>query len=194
MKRIPIVMALSALLFACWEDDTSLDFSLPAKTQIGKNTFGCILNAHVWTNYGQVCFPFAGGCRENTVAIYRPANLGGLELYTDRVLKKIGAIISSESIHFSLNGNFNATGNYNIRYIDNARDIIYRDNSTEKIYSCIPDRETFTLQVTKLDTIQKVISGEFSGTLFSVIYTPMKQMDMSDSVVLTEGRFDLKLK
>lgn len=194
MMRITRVLIISVLLSSCLGDDTDFDFSLPKPTQEGKNTFGCILNDHVWINYGKQCFLLADGCHENLIAIYRSANNGRLDLYADRVIRKKGSLVSSETISFSLDGNFNAAGNYSLRYVDHVSDIGYRNNLTEKTYGCLPNRETFTLQITKLDTLEKIISGKFSGTLFNIIYDPLQSRPGTDSITIRDGRFDVRFK
>ncbi|HWY34933.1 MAG TPA: hypothetical protein VNX68_09820, partial [Nitrosopumilaceae archaeon] len=44
------------------------------------------------------------------------------------------------------------------------------------------------LQISKLDTVNKIVSGTFAFTLYGVI-----GIDTLDSVVVTNGRYDLQL-
>jgi hypothetical protein len=170
-----------------------MDFTLPAKTQTGQNTFGVNLNSSVWTLYGQYCI-FPSGCGDNPSGIYYSTNKGSLLLTVDRVLKDKSKVATSETFNFSFDSNFNSSGIYDVKLTENYSNITLRDNLTEKTYSCIPDRPTIVLNVTKLDTTNKIFSGEFSGTLFSIGKGSLSELNLSDSIVLTDGRFDIKLK
>ncbi|MDQ3536276.1 MAG: DUF5025 domain-containing protein, partial [Bacteroidota bacterium] len=76
---------------------------------------------------------------------------------------------------------------HNIKFIDNFSDVYFRDEITGKIYSCTDTRETFQIRISKLDTTNNILAGEFSGVLFN-------KVDITDSIIITDGRFDLSLK
>src|SRR4249919_2453575 len=104
-----LLILLTVVIFSCKKDDTGVVFSLPAKTQSGQNTFGFLLNSSVWTNYGQVCFPFAGGCKENLSGIYYN---GDIHIDADKVLYKNGSWNTIENIDLDLTTNFRGPQTY----------------------------------------------------------------------------------
>jgi hypothetical protein len=55
-------------------------------------------------------------------------------------------------------------------------------------YSAIPNYSPGSVNVTKLDTANKIMSGTFSFNLYTYIGQDL------DSVVITDGRFDLKFQ
>jgi hypothetical protein len=85
MKKLLAIGIIIISLTSCRKDATEAAFALPQTTQTGQNTFGFLLNTSVWTNYGQVCFPFAGGCRDNLSGIFYK-NDGDILINTDRVI------------------------------------------------------------------------------------------------------------
>jgi len=187
MQKVINFLLVVFLLTSCRKDETSLNFTLPDKTQSGKNTIGFNLNGNVWTKYGQRCFLFNGGCKENPATIYRTSNNGDIIFYSDRILYKEGVLKNSETFGFYKYQNFSTTSIHNIKFIDNFSDVYFRDEITGKTFSCISTRETFQIRISKLDTTNKVIVGEFSGILFN-------KVNASDSIIITDGRFDLSIR
>ena len=54
MKKISFVLLIICCVISCKKDKSSPPSSkpiLPAETQVGKNTFGCLLNGEVWLPY-----------------------------------------------------------------------------------------------------------------------------------------------
>lgn len=100
MKTTSALLVIIICFFACRKNDTNVTFTLPQKTQSGQNTFGFLFNTAVWTNYGQVCFPFSGGCRDNLKGMFY-RNDGDVSINADRVLYKEGKLTSSESFYIN---------------------------------------------------------------------------------------------
>ncbi len=152
---------------------------LPPMTQEGKNTFGCVVNGEVWTPYYQCgLINFLTQCEElhTVVTPFDTASKLRYEfnLFTSR---KIGQGSFSS---FIITTGILKTGNMDSSFVVtfNKDSIVY--------YPRYPLNRTFNaLTVTKLDTINQIISGTFYFTMYSN-YNPT-----GDSVVITDGRFDV---
>ncbi|HEX2630259.1 MAG TPA: hypothetical protein VHM26_14630 [Chitinophagaceae bacterium] len=142
-----------------------------------------------------MCFPFGSGCRENLRGYFQRSN-GQIEIGADRVLHKEGVQNSREDIHLTLRTNFRGARSYSAIANDTIG-FYYRSSERanqwqEKWYALPTINPDFTIVLTKVDTTQKILSGEFSGKLFRLDY--MTNMIIpTDSIIITEGRFDLKL-
>lgn len=190
-----LFLALAWLLSSCIKDDSGLSLVLPAKTQSGQHTFGFLLNAGVWTNYGKVCFPFAGGCRENLNGWYYPSD-GDISITADKVLYKNNAWSTQENIELNLSTNFRGAGTYSTLRKDTIG-VAYsfsEPRQPDKTYLLSASNPVFTIVITKIDPLSKTMSGEFSGKLFRRISEESFATSTTDSIVISEGRFDLRLK
>ena len=190
-------MPLIVMLFvisSCKKDDTNITFSLPAKTQSGQNTFGFLLNKSIWTNYGQVCFPFAGGCRENLRGTYYPSD-GDIHISADRVLYKNNSWDTKESLDLYLTTNFQGAATYSTLTNDKIGIAYFfsEKGQPDKTYLLPLTNPAFNIVITKIDTLAKIMSGEFSGKLFRRISDMTFATSGTDSLIFTDGRFDIKL-
>jgi hypothetical protein len=194
-KYVNIFILLSLILASCKKDDTGVIFSLPAKTQTGQNTFGFLLNSSVWTNYGQVCFPFAGGCRENLSGAYYATD-GDILLSADKVLYKNGSWNTSENFDLILSTNSRGPGTYST-FTNDTISVGYwftEKGQQQKTYLLPRSNPAFTVTITKIDLALKVLSGEFTGKLFRRLSDTSFATSITDSIIISEGRFDIKLK
>lgn len=180
-------------MVSCKKDDTGVNFSLPEKTQSGQNTFGFLLNSAVWRNYGQVCFPFAGGCRENLSGLYYRSD-GDINIWADKVLFKNGSWNTIENFNINFSTNFRGSGTYStltndtlgITYFFSERGI------PKKTYLLSQTNPTFAITITKIDTTGKILSGEFYGKLFRRLSDSSFATSITDSIIVNDGRFDIK--
>ncbi len=188
-------MLISILVFSCKKDDTGIDLSLPLKTQTGRNTFGFLLNSQVWINYGQVCFPFAGGCRENLSGFYYSSD-GDIHLNADKVLYKNGSWSTNESIDLNLTTNFRSIGTYSTLTNDTIGVAYWYSErgQPKKTYLLSQTIPTFSIAVIKIDTVNDILAGEFSGKLFRRISDTSFATSTTDSIIIENGRFDIRLK
>ena len=194
-NSLVLFLALALSLSSCKKDDSGLSLVLPAKTQSGQQTFGFLLNAGVWTNYGKVCFPFAGGCRENLNGRYYPSD-GDISITADKVLYKNNAWNTQENIELKLSTNFRGAGTYSTLTKDTIG-VVYtfsEPRQPEKSYLLSASNPVFTIVITKIDPLSKTLSGEFSGKLFRRISEESFATSTTDSIVIRDGRFDIKLK
>ncbi len=194
MRYVLLIFIAITCTIACKKDDSGIIFSLPAKTYTGQNTFGFMLDNLVWTNYGRVCFPFAGGCRDNLKGYYY--NDGDLTINADRVLHKGGIWNTSESVSIYLKTKFKGTITYSTLTNDNigvyySYSEIHKKN---KVYVAASINPNFIVSLTKIDSTNRIISGEFSGVLFNKSQDTTNTISKTDSIIIREGRFDIKMK
>ena len=150
---------------------------LPAVSQEGKNIFGCKVNGEIWIPYFQ-CTVFTGPCKELGIDVYSHDTLSFLPLnFILTVRNTAGSDTSFSSFDmYTVGAGISGTGNI----IDSVK-LIYTNRLTQ--YSNLsPNRTTGVLNLTKLDSINHIMSGNFSFTLYNV---------NGDSVVVSDGRFDL---
>jgi hypothetical protein len=196
MKRVIGIACLLLLgLYSCRKDDTETVFSLPEKSQSGRKTFGFLLNTSVWVNFGQVCFPFAGGCRENLSGIYNTSN-GAIQIFADKVIHENGSWKTIETIELNLATKLQGTKTYSTLHQDEMSvGYSYSEKGQlQKSYFLPAGNPSFTLTVTKIDTVRGILSGEFSGKLFRRLSDTTFNTSLTDSIILRDGRFDLQLK
>ena len=193
IKYVCLFFSLTLLINSCKKDDTGVTFSLPAKTQSGQNTFGFRLNSTIWTNFGKVCFPFAGGCRENLFGIYY-SNDGDIQITADKVIYKNNARDTEESIDLNLSTNSRGARTYSTLTNDSIG-VTYslsEAGQPDKTYLLSESNPIFTLVITRIDPVAKIMSGEFSGKLFRRISDASVATSTTDSIVVNDGRFDVK--
>jgi hypothetical protein len=195
MKTLLAIVVTIVCLTSCKKDDTGVSFTLPQKTLTGQNTFGFLFNSSVWINYGQVCFPFAGGCRDNLRGIFYK-NDGDILINTDRVIYKNGNLFSSESFEITLKTKFNGIRTYSTLANDTLSiAYLYKTNSSIDTMYILPQiNPIFSIKITKIDTTNNILSGEFSGKIFKRIDYTNFATSLIDSINVNDGRFDIKLK
>lgn len=156
---------------ACKKSGVSEFSKLPAPTQIGANTFGCLVN-------GKAFLPSSGGYSSppKLAADYSPSPTGGLTIYArNKSDNGVYTLVSlktdslsveeGQTLHLSTRapgnavGFFSAGGNY-----------------------MTGQGATGTLTITKLDLVNKIISGSFD----------FEAKDTAGNLVkITDGRFDV---
>jgi len=170
-------LSLAILIFFGQGCDRTPDLDLPAQSTTGANTLGCLINNRVWTNYGTRCYTF--GCDDSNLR----ANLFKTSDGKHEFLVYADYTVRSKRIFQSLN-----------LYIPDLTGVGDFDLSEESIVfiaadgddnTFINDVGTGQLRILRYDTINSIVSGEFSGTLTSKI--SKKKLD------ITEGRFDVKI-
>ncbi len=160
--------------------------TLPPITETGANTFGCKINGQVWLPYWR-CIDLVAGANELAYNIQ--------PIYTTSSLPIFISIFAGNST----NGQSGFTFQQNPSYSDhiygtgNIIDsvIIHYTLGSGTVYTNYqtnPDQNTPRyLQISKLDTVNKIVSGTFAFTLYGII-----GINTPDSVVITDGRFDLQ--
>lgn len=182
--RAILVILLSAtfLLNAmCKKDRPDPPAVLPPITQFGANTFGCKVDGDVWVPYYK-CGGSGNPCGEISVDVRSLNTQNKLPVQIDL---NIGRRTKDNSQSFFQINTLNNTGIFTVgEKIDSIEFKYVKPGSLEYFES--PGRNsTRHFLITNLDTINKVISGTFEATLYRSI---------TDSVKITEGRFDLKFQ
>lgn len=166
------VLCLYIMLFllgcsACKTDVLNPKEELPAATQEGKNTIGFLVDGNIWLPKGGFNFPAMNGFYENG-SLYLRANRTGGE-----ALNQFGID----------HGYITGLGTFNLYPSDNKRFIstfFYIDGKSKYITSSVSSGE---LNITKLDSINEIISGTF---YFDAVN------EAGEIVEIRDGRFDLK--
>ena len=153
---------------------------LPPATQVGANTFGCLVNGKAWTPKGW------DGRQPNFFVIVDPSYRNGdfsLRTYKLNNDTYENYTINSDSIR--------STGTYIISDVANTRVIFTKGNAdlsqiTCKIYYNGNYNRKGFLKISRYDLQSGIVSGEFECTLYDRAIT-------CDTIKITHGRFDYKL-
>ena len=183
MKRtysLIFILSLSILLFTslkCRKDKNEAPDTLPPITQTGANTFGCKVDGKIWVPYAKCGFG-NNPCGELIVDIFK--------ISQNQV--PVGINIGPGKFENNLLSYFTISSPTNIGIygigdkIDSVEIKYIKPGSIE--YFEIPGTGPANyFVITKLDTVNKIISGLFEATLYR---------SFTDSVKITDGRFDLK--
>jgi hypothetical protein len=149
---------------------------LPPATQIGANTFGCLVNGKVYIPKG-----YSGNGSSNPVKIYEFGFNG--RPYLDF---KGYQIVNSEYKGFAFIGfsNLDHLGNYT-----NPADFNFSFGWTDVIGTCGTVAFDTTIKkwgsgiITRLDVPNRIVSGTFNCKFKTL---------QCDTVFITDGRFDIK--
>ena len=141
---------------------------LPPETQTGQRTFGCLVNGQAWTPAGN---PFGGPIftaqyfnQQLTISAGRTATIGG---------QRIDQGIEINAKKVQQRGTFmlvDSTNNF-ANIIDLVKNCTYYTK---------PVRPG-TLEITRLDLVNRIVSGRFAFTL---------ETPGCGKIVVTDGRFD----
>lgn len=163
---------------------------LPPITQTGANTFGCKINGQVWVPYYR-CDSYCMGCVELAYNIHP---VYSTNMFPLRFAMQAGKSENPYSGIFSI-GPASLRGLttpdlsyvYSIGNVADSMNIHFFTNSGD--YTPQYGNSNNIFQITKLDTTDKIISGIFSFTVYEFSGTNF----LKDSIVITDGRFDLKI-
>lgn len=176
------------MLFSC----TKIDFPLvlPAETQTGANTFGCLVNGEVWRV--KTDKEKRKGFEEGVTAFIQDSvlHIQAVDNGTDDIANYLIVIfvnLKSPARPFSTIDTINYLDLHD--YAHGDKSAWYR--SCRDCFSCTtctgypgPDqKDSGIITITRLD--DKIVSGRFEGKLLNYL---------GGSAILTEGRFDIKLK
>ena len=181
MKNIYIFSVVIAFLFcaSCKKDQPPNVLppdTLPPITQTGANTFGCKINGQVWVPYYPCIDTYWNGAVELEYGFNSPNKNSVLPMGFGMIAQ------NSNDQNFLTIGTIGTIiyGKGNI--IDTSLSIgFFNDTGYYRLLGGDPNN---IFQITKLDTVNKIVSGIFSFTLYA---------SFSDSVVITDGRFDLQI-
>ena len=160
--------------------------TLPPITQTGANTFGCKINGQVWVPYYPCEDTWWNGAVELSYNIHPVYSTGMFPL-------RFALLAGKEEDPFSgflnlspayLTGPATSDGSYiyGTGNVADSMEINFAIDAGNYWNSYGNPNDIF--QITKLDTVNNIISGIFSFTLYS---------SPSDSIIVTDGRFDLRI-
>ena len=146
---------------------------LPAITQGGLNTFGCLIN-------GKAFVPGGGGVLSNVFSvIYDPTFQGGYlaisAKYYFGATNRQSVDLGADTIHSVGTYNLQLRSRYGIYYVDTRTSCSF--------YTLYDPPLSGTLIITRFDTITRIVSGTFS---FKVTTAACGTIDGTD------GRFDVR--
>jgi hypothetical protein len=169
-----ITITCTSMMCEC-DDKTTYEPQLPPETTTGANTFGCLVNGKVWLN-GGVGFPnyslAISQLSENWLIIIAKNNYGdtisgfGINIKINPIIEKKYSLDTANCfIYFSKISN------------NNGGTCIWSKEESSFI-----DAIGF-IELTRFDLSNGIVSGRFEVTLYRT---------ECDSIVITQGRFDLK--
>ncbi|RIH65998.1 hypothetical protein D1164_06955 [Mariniphaga sediminis] len=177
-KRIySFIMFFAFILFtagSCEKEDE--DPQLPPVTQTGEDTFGCLVNGDIWLPELVIAFPTQPRVSAKLVREF------GYRMW------EIGANQGAESsFYFGIHEDSLKVGKVNI-----STDEVYGRGIGLHYFSKNYEMTSFAWQkglpvqftITKLDTVNKIVSGIFSFDAINM---------SNDTVKITDGRFDIKI-
>ena len=182
-NRYLLLLSLVPLLgMSKCEKEPAPEFTLPPPTQTGANTMGFMVNGRAWQSYGVRCT--LAGCDTNRIrsefskrGLYFTLNAGQTARDVDEFFR-----LALDSITRA--GTFRAFTNQPGAPYRASRSLNFADELTRDYYSTTrPSSATFV--ITRADTIQRILSGTFEGTLRNLV-------DSTKSVTITNGRFDVR--
>ena len=161
--------------------------ALPEATQTGKNTFGCLIDGQAWipspSGSGAMgSKPISGG--------YMNAPTGAPSSYGNNNVW-VNAYNGSEVISLYIR-NVNKTGTYPLNfntqpapanlYPQNYAGFTRYNNASGGDYFMTTSNYTGTVEITRADTVSKILAGRFSFVGIN---------NMGETISVTDGRFDL---
>lgn len=177
LPRFSFFCFCTFLLSSC-EPEVEPILALPEASQTGKNTLGFMLDNEVWVAYGKRCF------------VTSPCNYGKPSVFCGKNGNKVRWDFSAGLFTIEKNDylyiGFENLQQIGVYALDTAkRDdylniTIQRSNKEDEQYKA---QHGFTFNISKLDTLNKIISGTFQGTLISM-------KDSTKTKQVKEGRFD----
>jgi hypothetical protein len=175
----PLLITSTLLLVCVCCKKNHLPATLPSITQEGKNTVGFSLNGEVWLPYYK-CNLGANPCGEIS-ARYGPP-YGPNNIIAFQVARQRNGALSALTINslFPITTIGNKYDSINIEFMGENSS----GNNNEWSKSYIGPAGSF--EITRLDSINKIISGIFSFTLF-------ESNGSGRSIQITEGRFDFRM-
>jgi hypothetical protein len=183
MKNTFLLLSCCLFLIACDScknpDDTAmvcigLNKPMPEATTSGKNTFGCRINGETWVAYTDSFDALLGGDKELDVRYRYYDNLGNAQIQASKKIAELECDTFNQffTLHI-INAKEGVTQfTYNSSLIDWELGISYK-----------LDTLSFNeVNITKIDTVESILSGTFKFQLIST--------DFQDTLQVTEGRFD----
>ena len=164
------------LITACKKDKNTLSNILPPITEEGSNTFGCLIEDEVYVPViRRISWSIPGPQVEPIEFIFPQYPDYFFRVSTVRIVSKSDELMDAE-VKFMVDSCVIKPGIYRFSHVS-----VYYKNDVYTSYSIDND----SLVITKIDTINNIISGQFNANLTDVA-------TYSKTLHITNGRFDLK--
>lgn len=174
MKKALSIISLLFILASCKKDVDEL----PPATQTGAHTFGAKVNGEFWVPQGFGIVPTASKLE----AHFAP----GDDFYINA--RNFGSSPTETEFEIFIKG-VNAPGTYILDKprsgITNSYAYYVKRTMTPENEWVTNDQYTGTVNITKIDTVNKFVSGTFQFTAINLYNAPQP-------LSVTEGRFDVK--
>lgn len=183
---LPLALFLSACELQVIEDPTPIDPPpppidynvLPPATQEGLNTFGCKINGKVWVPR---VLPYGITIRDIDVLVSEKNMTGGVAITCTLVDPSLGLdewmSMSGGKTYFKPGTRCGS---------DEHVSLLYRSDDGQRFSSTYHLNDSNCVTITKIDTINNIISGTFKFTVHR------DSINLNDKIEITDGRFDLK--
>lgn len=166
VQRALLVLIVLMMLLGCDRNpigpsSSNIDTTLPPSTTIGNNTFGCILDSKLWLkeNYSSISGDYGHG--------YMVITMKRNELKNNDII-----MIRTPNNSVFMPGIYNFDSDNINAYYRKGESYYYTNDSLGGI-----------LEITKLDSINFILSGKFK----------FKALNLNNNVVkIDSGRFDVK--
>ncbi len=198
MKYLLFITLIFISFESCKKD--KYDILLPPETTHGNNIMGFLYNGNIWESISKkpglifrtLTIDTLISCKyyHDTSNIYLP-----LQINASMFVKDFNNKISNNSkIEIGLSNIFQPSGTFNFDTLLRGNRVFFTNYLNYKFYSNF--QNSFGLTLTKIDTVSKIISGKFSGTLYSSTSNPynfnQNIFNLNDSITIRDGRFDVK--
>jgi hypothetical protein len=179
MKLSRFLLLLPLLSFSKCPMEPAPQFSLPPATTEGANTMGFMVDGRTWGNYD--------GSYDGSSApmAYYNRQSGQFSLEARLYAKDVNEAFSLSIDSLRQAGTFPTTYRAEPGATYRAvRNLAFSANGSADIYSSQERGSVGSITISRLDTVQRIVAGTFSGNLY-------RSGSRSKSVSISEGRFDL---
>jgi hypothetical protein len=152
---------------------------LPLPSKEGRNIFGCLAEGNVWQNDGHTRGAY-GSCPPNI--IYSSLiKFNSDKFFRFNISGRMTYANTDQSFNFTVKlPSFSISNTYNITEAN------FENIFDKKLYSVLDTTNLLSrprVNFTKIDTVNRIVSGQFSGDILSV--------DRTKRIVIRDGRFDV---
>jgi len=150
---------------------------LPPATQIGANTFGCLVNGVPWLPDGH------GGSIPNLSIDYDSGfnnGIFGITAYRKTATENTYIALGINDSIRLISAPYKFSIGYNLRGGAYYNDVVY----CERMTNTVTHYSKGSITINKLDRVNQIISGVFECVLYSSF--------CGDTIKITNGRFDFK--
>jgi len=187
IMKVKLHLLLFALLFTNISCEEEFDYSLPHASQKGANTIGCKIN-------GVVCIPHGASIfspRTKSLGYNEQNGWLNCGIYFIATDNDLSLGIPRMQVSFGMDSIYNV-GVFNDFFAsfvispEGGGGISYEYHYSHEIFPELSGR----IEITKLDTVNNIISGRFSFEGYHI--NNSGEYDSSKKSYVTDGRFDIK--